>query len=164
MWLKRCQWSYGISLYTSQKTQPNSSTVYLDNFRFTDSTNTLTALRSASFEALRLLTVVCPLHEYHIEQVYTFLGMVWDHIRQTVGVNARLKEKISALDIEDKPQLREVVAHFAVLMCASRILRLSLAEYYYVFKFIRRKARTTGWYENVTLWHIVKPTLKKWEK
>lgn len=116
---------------------------YIDNFRFlASSAEQLITLRSSFLElAAELGVVLNDIDDIVPVQRYTFLGLYYDHIAACVSAGEKIRMK---LNLPASPTLRQVVQLFSRCAWLSYVLGLPLYHYYYIYKFLRRRAGTNS--------------------
>lgn len=94
---------------------------------------------------------------------YTFLGMCFDHKKQEVSLAEKSKKKITeAIRIlMQDPTMEECNSIFSLFVWGSHVVQLPLHDYFYIFKFIRRRA---SWNvkEKARVWQCVKEIWREW--
>ena len=138
--------------------------VYIDNIRFAaDSLEDVNKAHTALMTSP--LVEWNPPDESETPTRYEFLGVIYDHHEQTVKPGTRVTAKVKAAaalfacdQAVAKLTLAKTLSIFGVLMHASRVLGIKLAEYYYILKFMRRrtgnplKSEAHLWLSTYPLW------------
>jgi hypothetical protein len=71
-------------------------------------------------------------------QTYTFIGVLWRHDKRTVEVSQKVLNKLPEV-APDKITLRELEALAGRLVWSAGVLRIPLARFYFLLKWMRRK-------------------------
>jgi len=142
---------------------PITSTVYIDNFRFEGTVRDLWHILPFARRALEQLTICFPIVCVP-ETSYEFLGIAWDHTNKTVALSNRFRSKLLriASGVKERMKFHDVLSVFAKLVYATRVLRTQVHEYYYVYKFVRRKSRTHTVNSTVQLWRQLPRLFRRW--
>lgn len=96
---------------------------------------------------------------------YTFLGMDLDHSAKTVQLTEKTKDKLRLIidlvsNRADKITLRDSLRFLGNFVWASRIMDISLAQNYYLIKFIRRRSQTFAELDCICdIWDSILPTI-----
>lgn len=112
---------------------------YLDNFRFLANSNMdLTATRTTFLTLCEELRIVLnDVEDIAPVQRYTFLGITYDHVIRSVEPGDKIRNR---LQYASHPTLRDIVQLFSRCAWLSHVFRLPLFDYYYIYKFLRRRA------------------------
>jgi hypothetical protein len=96
---------------------------------------------------------------------YTFLGLEFDHIKKTVALAEKTKNKIK-VQLENFKQQQEWKAWlslFGLCIFGASTLGIDKSKYYWVYKFIRKKTSTVATTEaQVTIWPSITQLWKEW--
>ena len=71
---------------------------------------------------------------------YEFLGICFDHVAKTTSLGSKLRNKVTALQVDKDVTLRGYLQWYGLLNYASAILRLCRADFYFCTKFLRRRS------------------------
>ena len=97
---------------------------------------------------------------------YNYLGIAFDHAKQTVNITEKARKKllVAASVLErDEATVDEYTSLFARCVWCSSILAIDRAQWYYVYKFARR--RLSGEQDHrrqIKVWPSIKALWKKW--
>jgi len=139
--------------------------LYIDNVRILGNRERATALAKRFQEVALAVGLTFNITSDWSTQ-YVFLGIQYDHVARTVTLSPKAKGKIltwlNSLQHTDWT-LRNFSQLLGLLIWASRVLDAPLAQYYYVFKFFRRRARAAANLDDkMTVWPCLFPHLKRW--
>ena len=149
--------------------------VHIDNVRFLANTRKEATMYAEKWLKLCAdINVTCgdePGNTPHQEG--DFLGLQYDYAKGTVQLAKKTLSKLHQLRerlVSDPMSfsLREVAKLFGVCCFSSRALRLQTAEYFTVFKYIRRKAAKivtspeTIWDMPANIWNSILPEWRRW--
>lgn len=142
--------------------------VYIDNVRVTgNDLPQVDMIVSIIFELAQTFKIVI---NESLEEVlssnptkYEFLGVQFDHGNQTTALGSKTRSKLlellqTSFWLQD-PTIETCLHAFGLLQYASMINRSPKADYYYIFKFLRRRvgerlaARAQIWPSTFELWH-----------
>jgi len=141
---------------------------YIDNTRFTGTQETV---MEAAQELVTVadaggLTLNVP--PFEIVTTYTFLGIAFDHNDHTVALSSKTRERLTYLrsfiespDFESST-IRMWIQWLGLLVYASRVMNVSLGQFYYVFKFLKRRVATCALEDRASPWKCASSTLKTW--
>jgi hypothetical protein len=156
--------------------------VMIDNFRFASSCPKILAHVSAAFlricATLRVTvnhvdtpskTFLTVTDEVKCAQEYTFLGIKFDHSKQTVTYGDKSRKHLEeAIKLVNDPDMTvtELQSVFGRCIFASIILAENRASRYPIYKYVRRrvndKENATNPLRPANIWPSVKPALLEW--
>jgi hypothetical protein len=148
---------------------------FIDNIRFCSSTLQDVLAFELRFTAL-LESMNIALNHDETQQGprYTFLGIKFDHASQTVGLSEKTRTKLASYanligsktgDIDSESwTLGGALAVFGICVWASSVLGLPRAEYYVIYKFIRKKTWSTDGdtASPITFWDCCRAPWLRW--
>lgn len=139
---------------------------YIDNVRFLANSSTTIMNCTSLFYKLCTdveITVNEKVEALEPSSAFTFLGVQYDLEKQTVCVREKTLQKLatSASEYGEASTLRDCLGVFGRLVWSSLILNIRFADFYYVFKFLRRRV---GLLLNDTaqMWPSAKPQWDNW--
>lgn len=145
--------------------------VFIDNTRFlgNDQSILLQDLRQVMHICDGLKVSVNDVHDTPkwntlLQQSGVFLGIHFDykHKRVSLGPKSVEKCKMALREIHTSDiTVRRVTAVVSLLVWASLVLDIDMSTYYYVFKFIRRRASRPK-NETAKIWPSILPCLSEW--
>ena len=94
---------------------------------------------------------------------YEFLGMILDHNARTVELGPKTRNKLAAWKIETTVfseywTMRDFISLMGLVMWAGSVLVINLAPFYWIFKFLRRRA-SAHLDEPAFLWPSIIPSV-----
>jgi len=139
--------------------------VYIDNFRFLGSFDDLLILRSNLVAACSEVSVLLnDIDDIQPSTEYVFLGIRYSH-NHAVSVGPKLEKKLqefrSGLLHNRQYTLRELLTLFGACIWVTMAFRLPMYQYYYAFKFLRRKV-DKPLDDPINLWSVLPRILVGW--
>jgi hypothetical protein len=136
------------------------SDVYLDNFRIAGTLQECELGRDRLRDAFTQAGVTADPNPWPIEHEYDFLGIHFMHKTSEVGITQRIRTKVQNACCFPRT-LRDLLSTVGLLVFAGRVLGLSLAKRFPIFKFMRRRS-SYDLDAEVDAWQCVSVTLQEW--
>lgn len=136
---------------------------YIDNVRFMGQESNC----EDAWATFRARAEVCSLL-FEVQEPwatkYTFLGIEYDHEKGEVALGRKSKTRLikwfNALGTAEHT-MAEMISLFGILVWGSSVLDDKTAQYYYVYKFFRRRSHALM-SDNANVWPCITQILKKW--
>ena len=145
---------------------------HIDNVRFSHHTRELVRIATANFIRNCTKANIQVHTETDVVHRYVFLGVEWLHLAGTTHVRVADKTIQKLVNLSPDNSLRDVTATFSRLMYCGAILDLSLAQFYWAFKFMRRRVGSSldgeakVWPSTLQTWDywLAQTRCNKWRK
>jgi hypothetical protein len=96
-------------------------------------------------------------------QKYTFLGIVFDHALRQVTIAEKTRSKLQQPVDWESMTWQHVQSLFGVLVFAASVLALNRSQYYYIYKYMRKRcASGTQLWEAAKVWPSSIPLWNMW--
>jgi hypothetical protein len=137
---------------------------FIDNLRLAGETTTLLAEATTVMRHLLKRIGITPNEKEDRSPCYTFLGITFNHTTHEVSLSTKTIHKLehAMLQQTSAPTARSaILAMFGTCVWASGVLAVPRYDYYYVYKFIRRRSR--GYMGDLLhIWPSILPLWRSW--
>jgi len=142
--------------------------VFIDNIRFSSGSNVLGIMNKAT-NICRTIGVTMNDDEtvYSDAGVYKFLGVMYDHQKKTVELSDGIKEKLKTIRSKFEAKEMSTTVHdfqsmFGLLSWSSMVVKHHTAQYYLIYKFMRKKCGSKGPDDTVQNWPSTNDVWTNW--